>query len=253
MFYFSYYILRSKFSVYFVSVAAELTLVLVGDTNSMKTGSQNILFDHDKQVNVEQISEGLYDLCGRHISVINLLGHQNSETCPLNKGVHAFILLVSNSHHESSYRAGRQWLEKAFGEESLPYLLTVVTHESDEQCKSALTNLKGDDGFNDTRYHTCKKGMTDQREMMALLEKVDVMVQENNPSCYTRPKCEGAHEEDKIKSSEFQGNQQCKFDRERERDEISVNYSVTLNSKSNLSSNVIKTNLKRISNFTAPF
>ncbi|TWW69492.1 hypothetical protein D4764_18G0002980 [Takifugu flavidus] len=36
------------------------------------------------------------------------------------------------------------------------------------------------------------------------------MVQENNPSCYTRPKCEGAHEEDKIKSSEFQGNQQGK-------------------------------------------
>uniref|UniRef100_A0A674MQC0 VLIG-type G domain-containing protein n=1 Tax=Takifugu rubripes TaxID=31033 RepID=A0A674MQC0_TAKRU len=189
-------------------VAAELTLVLVGDTNSMKTGSQNILFDHDKQANVEQISEGLYDLCGRHISVINLLGHQNSETCQLNKGVHAFILLVSNSHHESSYRAGRQWLEKAFGEESLPYLLTVVTHESDEQCKSALTNLKGDDSFNDKRYHTCKKGMTDQREMVTLLEKVDVMVQENNPSCYTRPKCEGAHEEDKIKSSEFQGNQQ---------------------------------------------
>ncbi|XP_056880315.1 interferon-induced very large GTPase 1-like isoform X2 [Takifugu flavidus] len=189
-------------------VAAELTLVLVGDTNSMKTGSQNILFDHDKQANVEQISEGLYDLCGRHISVINLLGHQNSETCQLNKGVHAFILLVSNSHHESSYRAGRQWLEKAFGEESLPYLLTVVTHESDEQCKSALTNLKRDDSFNDKRYHTCKKGMTDQREMLALLEKVDVMVQENNPSCYTRPKCEGAHEEDKIKSSEFQGNQQ---------------------------------------------
>ncbi|TWW69494.1 GTPase 1 Interferon-induced very large [Takifugu flavidus] len=45
-------------------------------------------------------------------------------------------------------------------------------------------------------------------EMVTLLEKVDVMVQENNPSCYTRPKCEGAHEEDKIKSSEFQGNQQ---------------------------------------------
>ncbi|TWW69499.1 Interferon-induced very large GTPase 1 [Takifugu flavidus] len=176
----------------------------------MKTGSQNILFDHDKQANVEQISKGLYDLCGRHISVINLLGHQNSETCQLNKGVHAFILLVSNSHHESSYRAGRQWLEKAFGEESLPYLLTVVTHESDEQCKSALTNLKRDDSFNDKRYHTCKKGMTDQREMLALLEKVDVMVQENNPSCYTRPKCEGAHEEDKIKSSEFQGNQQAK-------------------------------------------
>lgn len=200
--------------MYFVSVADELTLVLVGDTNSMKTRSQNFLFDHDKQANVEQISERLYDLCGRHISVINLLGHQNSETCQLNKGVHAFILLVSNSHHESSYRAGRLWLEKAFGEESLPYLLTVVTHESDEQCNSALTNLKRDESFNDKRYHTCQKGMTDRTEMLALLEKVDNMVQENNPSCYTQPKCEGAHEEDKIKSSEFQGKQQGKFDRE---------------------------------------
>lgn len=212
---FSYYILRSKCSVYFVSVASGRTLVLVGDINSMKTGSQNILFDHDKQGNVEQISEGLYNLCGRHIFVINLLGQQNSDTCQLNKGVHAFILLVSNGHHESSYRAGRQLLEKTFGEESLPYLLTVVTHEPDEQCKSALTDLKGDSSFNDTRYHTCKKGMTDQTELLVLLEKVDVMVQENKPSCYTQLKCEGSHEEGEIKSSEFQENQQCKFDRER--------------------------------------
>ncbi|KAM7372335.1 hypothetical protein PAMP_009512 [Pampus punctatissimus] len=41
----------------------ELTLVLVGDTNSIEFGSKNILFDHDEQTNAEQFSSKLYDLC----------------------------------------------------------------------------------------------------------------------------------------------------------------------------------------------
>lgn len=192
--------------MYFVSVAAELTLVLVGDINSIETGSQNILLN---QRNREQISERLYDLCGRHTSVINLLGQQNSDKFQSDQGVHAFLLLVANGCHESSHRAGLQWLQKAFGEESLAYLMTVVTHEPEDTCDRALTDLKRDSRFNDSRYLTCKKSMTDEREMVTLLEKVDVMVRENNPSCYTRPKCEYVESQEEDETSESQENQQC--------------------------------------------
>lgn len=201
--------------MYSVSVAAELTLVLVGDINSIETGSHNILVSHDVQGKTEQISDRLYDLCGRHISVINLLGQPNSDRFQSDKGVHAFVLLVANGCHESSYRAGLQWLQKAFGEESLPYLITVVTHEPEDKCERALADLQRHSCFNSSRYLTCRKRMTDEREMVTLLEKVAVMVGENNPSCYTPPKCEHmeSQEDDKTESSELLENQQCEQDK----------------------------------------
>lgn len=194
-----------------ILAAAELTLVLVGDINSIETGSLNILLNLEVQRNTEQISERLYGLCGRHISVVNLLGQPNTDSFHFHQDVHAFLLLVANGCHESSHRAGLEWFQKAFGEESLPYLMTVVTHEPEDECERALTDLKRDSRFNDSRFVTCRKSMSDEGEMVALLEKIDVMVRENNPSCYTRPKCEHmeSQEEDKSESSEFQGNQQC--------------------------------------------
>lgn len=205
----------NEISVCFVSVAAELTLVLVGDINSIETGSENILLNHDVQRNTEQISDRLYDLCGRHISVINLLGQPNTDRFHFHQGVHAFLLLVANGCHESSFRAGLEWFQKAFGEESLPYLMTVVTHESEDNCEGALKDLKRDSGFNESRSLTCKKSMSDEREIMSLLEKVHVMVMENNPKCCTRFKFEyiESQEEDKTESSEFQENKQCEWER----------------------------------------
>lgn len=60
---------------FFVSVMSELTLVLIGDDNAIEIGSNNILLDHDMQTNGEQFSSRLYDLCGQHIFIINMLGH----------------------------------------------------------------------------------------------------------------------------------------------------------------------------------
>ncbi|XP_067472122.1 interferon-induced very large GTPase 1-like isoform X3 [Thunnus thynnus] len=196
-------------------VMPELTLVLVGDTNSIEIGSKNILFD---QTNVEQFSSKLYDLCGRHISVINMLGLQNIDKFPLNREVHAFLLLLTNGLHNSQYSSGVQWLEKAFGKESLAYLMTVVTHKSDEECESAVTDLKVYNSFAEKRYHTCTKSMMDEREIIALLEKIDVMVSENDPHCYGGLMCDDnkeqkdlldhkSQEEERINSSVSQQNQ----------------------------------------------
>lgn len=206
--------------MYFVSVIPELTLVLIGDTKSIEIGSKNILLDHEKQANVGQVSSKLYDLCGRHISVINMLGLQNidTDTFPLNKGIHAFLLLLTNGLHNSHYSSGLQWLEKAFGKGSLSYLMTVVTHESDEKCESALTDLKANSSFDEKRYHTCTRSMMDETEIIALFEKIDVMVSENDPHCYSGLMCDEnkeqeehlddeSNEEELVDTSEFQQNQ----------------------------------------------
>ncbi|XP_042249175.1 interferon-induced very large GTPase 1-like isoform X2 [Thunnus maccoyii] len=193
-------------------LTTDLTLVLVGDTNSIEIGSKNLLLDHDVQTNEEQFSHKLYDLFGRCIYVINMLGLQNIDKFPLKRGIHAFLLLLQNGLHISQYSSGVQWLEKTFGKGSLPYLLTVVTHKSDEKCESALTELKANSG--EKRYLTCNNSMMDVNEIIALLKNIDDLVSENDPHCYSGlmyddkdqldPK---SQEEERINSSVSQQNQ----------------------------------------------
>ncbi|XP_078017369.1 interferon-induced very large GTPase 1-like isoform X2 [Epinephelus lanceolatus] len=186
-------------------VIPELTLVLIGDTNTIEIGSKNILLDHDEQTNVEEFSTKLYDLCGRHISVINMLGQPDIDKFPLNQGIHAFLLMLSNGLHTSHYSSGVQWLEKAFGKRSLAYLITVVTHESDEKCERALKDLKANSSFVEKRYHTCTRSMTDVKEIIALLEKIDIMVSENEYHCYS-----GLCDEDKDQNEPLDHKSQTK-------------------------------------------
>lgn len=178
----------------FVSVLPDLTFVLTGERNAIDFGPRNILFDHDEERNAEQFSSKLYDLCGRHISVINILGLQNIDKIPLNQGIHAFLLLVPYGRHSSHYTSGVQWLEKAFGKGSLPYVMTVVTQWPGEKYESALADLKASSRFSEKRCHTCTRGMMDANEIIDLLEKIDVMVSENDYHCYSRLKHE-EHEE----------------------------------------------------------
>lgn len=204
----------------FVPVTPELILVLIGDTNSIEFGPRNILIDHNDTGNAEQVSGNLYDLCGRHISVINMLGLQDIDTIPLNKGIHVFLLLIPHGLHERLYSSGLQWLETVFGKESLAYVMIVVTHESHEKCESALTDLKSKHRFDEKRFHTCTRTMVHKVEIIGLLEKIDVMVTENKSCCYSRPTCDEnedqnkhlgltSHEEERVASSEFQQIHRC--------------------------------------------
>ncbi|XP_026181040.1 interferon-induced very large GTPase 1-like isoform X2 [Mastacembelus armatus] len=184
----------------------ELTLALVGDTNSIEIGSKNILLDNDEQTNVEQFSSRLYDLCGRHISVINMLGPQNIDQFPLNRGIHAFLLLIPNGLHHSHY-SSVQWLENTFGKRCLSYVMTVLTHKPDENCENALTELRSNSSLVEKRHHTCTKSVMDENELIVLLEKLDLMVSENDPPCYSRLMFDENKEQKKLlqhKTSEDQ-------------------------------------------------
>ncbi|XP_061566939.1 interferon-induced very large GTPase 1-like [Cololabis saira] len=167
-------------------VMPPLTLVLIGDTKTIKIGPRNLLLDRDEQTNVEQFSSRLYDLCGRRVSVINMLGLRSVDKIPSIQTVHAFILLLPKALHRPHYSLGMQWLENAFGKQHTANVITVVTHQSDEKCELALTDLKVDDSFSEKRFHTCTRTMMDEKEIMELLKKIDVMVSENNPPYYSR-------------------------------------------------------------------
>ena len=215
-------LLHLYYYVYFVSVMDKLTLVLIGEINSIEFGSKNILLDNDKQENREQFSNKLYDLCGRHILVINMLDRQNIESVPVHERIHASLLLIPYGHHNHHYSSGLEWLEKTFGKESLSSVITVLTHESDENCESALTELKANSTFDEKRYHTCRRHMGDEMEIINLLKKIDDMVTEND-LYYTRAMCDEqkeqsdkhldpkSNEEEYVRSSVLQQNQTGEF------------------------------------------
>ncbi|XP_054860922.1 interferon-induced very large GTPase 1-like isoform X3 [Amphiprion ocellaris] len=170
-------------------VMSALTLVLIGDSNSIEIGPKNILIDHDEPTKVDQFSSKLYDLCGRHISVINMLGFPNVDKIPLNQEVDAFLLLLPNNVHSGHYKGTMQWLESIFGTAFLSYVITVETRKQGEKCGSALTVLKANSSFSEKRYHTCTRDMMNENEITALLETIDVMVLENKQR-YTRLMCD---------------------------------------------------------------
>ncbi|XP_007544488.2 interferon-induced very large GTPase 1-like [Poecilia formosa] len=165
------------------AVTPPLTLVLIGNKKSIEIGSKNILLDHDQEIHEKEFSSRLYDLLGRQISVINLLGLPSIDTIPEIPEFPEdciFILLVSNDQQENQYSSGLQWLEKTLGKDHSSYVMTVVTHDSEEICENELQKLKATSVFSEKRYHTCTRSMTDGNEIIALLEKIDDMVSENS-------------------------------------------------------------------------
>ncbi|XP_043956572.1 interferon-induced very large GTPase 1-like isoform X2 [Gambusia affinis] len=161
-------------------VTPPLTLVLIGNKNSIEIGSKNILLDHDQEIHVKEFSSRLYDLLGHQISVINMLGFPSIDMIPEILEDRAFILLVSNDQHENQYTSGMQWLEETLGKEFSSYVMTVVTHDdSEEISENELQKLKAKSSFSEKRYHTCTRSMMDENEIIRLLTKIDAMVFES--------------------------------------------------------------------------
>ncbi|XP_023205146.1 interferon-induced very large GTPase 1-like isoform X3 [Xiphophorus maculatus] len=159
-------------------VTPPLTLVLIGNKNSIDIGSKNILLDHDQEIHVKE--SRLYDLFGDQITLINMLGFPSIDTIPEIPQDCAFILLVSNDRHENQYTSGMQWLEKTLGKEHSSYVMTVVTHDdSEEISENELQKLKAKSVFSEKRNHTCTRSMKDENEIVALWEKINDMVSEN--------------------------------------------------------------------------
>ncbi|XP_067089390.1 interferon-induced very large GTPase 1-like isoform X1 [Osmerus mordax] len=187
----------------------KLTVVLIGDTDSVEMDSQNLLLTHDRQLSLmaaagcSQIALRLYDLCGRHVSIINMLGLQTTEQVDQvslehylgqvahEQGIHAFLLLSTLGQHIDSLRREAQWLQRKLGEKSLAFVIPVFTCDNQQDYSNVLRELRAHSDLKhliDTcrdRYHTCKRGMDDPLEMLSLLDKINLMVSETPPGCYS--------------------------------------------------------------------
>uniref|UniRef100_A0A674B3T1 Interferon-induced very large GTPase 1-like n=1 Tax=Salmo trutta TaxID=8032 RepID=A0A674B3T1_SALTR len=190
--------------LYYVSVTADLTIhvALIGDPNAVTIEPGNLLLDKDLYSEADEashIAPRIYDLCGRSVSVTNMLGLQSAEPTQISlenhisqlvckTGIHAF-LLISPLGNVYEHNMVEDWLQTMLGERSLAFAMTVFTHENEPD--TALGDLNDNSDLKHVtekcgdRYHTCKKSMDDPEEIITLLEKIDLMVSENQPCCYT--------------------------------------------------------------------
>eukprot|EP00063_Salmo_salar_P068447 XP_014043282.1 PREDICTED: interferon-induced very large GTPase 1-like [Salmo salar] len=117
---------------------------------------------------------------------ISLENHISQLVCKT--GIHAF-LLISALGNVYEHNMVEDWLQTMLGERSLAFAMTVFTHENEPD--TALGDLNDNSDLKHVtekcgdRYHTCKKSMDDPEEIITLLEKIDLMVSENQPCCYT--------------------------------------------------------------------
>lgn len=185
-------------------VTADLAIhvALIGDPNAVTIEPGNLLLDKDLYSEADEashIAPRIYDLCGRSVSVTNMLGLQSAEPTQISlenhisqlvckTGIHAF-LLISALGNVYEHNMVEDWLQTMLGERSLAFAMTVFTHENEPD--TALGDLNDNSDLKHVtekcgdRYHTCKKSMDDPEEIITLLEKIDLMVSENQPCCYT--------------------------------------------------------------------
>ncbi|XP_076866542.1 interferon-induced very large GTPase 1-like [Brachyhypopomus gauderio] len=182
----------------------DLTIVLFGNTSAVLFGDQNILLGQEpaplEKEDFSLTAPKSRMVSGRNISVINILGLQEDElyldTVDKTTGqlvkeneIHAFIFILCQL--TDADKLGLEWLQSSFGEGVLPYVMILFTYEREEDRDTIIDDLKNNSVLEELlkkcgdRYHTCSKSMNNQSEMRTLLEKIDHLVSENNPHCYT--------------------------------------------------------------------
>lgn len=175
----------------------DLTVVLIGDTKAVEVGATNILLSQEEQPKADNLTlfaPGLYDLCGRHISVINMLGRQNTdhiERVMQEKQIHAILLFLPVSQHIEGFQTGTEQLQKyIIGDKSNAIAMTVFTYQDDQSSSGAFNDLRSNVNLKhiekyENRHHLCKKTMDDPSEILSLLEKIDIMIANNEPCLHT--------------------------------------------------------------------
>ncbi|XP_062844058.1 interferon-induced very large GTPase 1-like [Trichomycterus rosablanca] len=180
-----------------------LTVVLFGKTTAIKFGSENVLLGPD-HVHPTQVNFPLKAIVsGRHLSVIDMMDlHENALYLdPVEhitgglvreNNIHSFILVLELDNITESDKLKINWLQGQFGEDVLPYVMVLFTYDREEEEGDSIIDDLMKDSFIEQitekcggRYCTCSKSMSNQVEMKTLLEKIELMVQENTEPCYT--------------------------------------------------------------------
>lgn len=180
--------------------------MLFGNTSAVNFGPENLLLGQDQPIvgntELSQIVPISRMVSGRNVSVINILGLEETEFSPdgvyqiisrlVNKNnIHAFIFVLQLNRLTDNDKSGLEWLKRTFGEDALSFVMILFTYEREEECDTIVDDLKKNTVLEQLtrqcgdRYHTCSKSMTNQSEMRSLLERIDRLISENNQGCYS--------------------------------------------------------------------
>ncbi|XP_051745708.1 interferon-induced very large GTPase 1-like [Ctenopharyngodon idella] len=178
-----------------------LSVVLFGNSAAVQFGNENLLLG-EKETNMKnaEISrivplQGNISEC--HISVINMIDlHEDEHEDNLigqvenRSEIHAFVFVVRLGQFTDPDKMGLEWLQRVFGDKVLQFVMILFTYEREEECDTIKDDLKKDPVLEKLlekcggRYQTCNKMMNNQSEIRRLMNKIELLFNENK-QCYT--------------------------------------------------------------------
>jgi len=191
-----------------------VTAVFFGNSSSVQFGHENILLG-EKQTNTENAEMSRIvplqrKISERHISVLNITGLHETELyldCVdtligqlVNENeIHAFIFVVRLGQLTNDDQMVLEWLQRVFGDKVrvfgdkvLQFVMILLTYEREEETDIIIDDLKKNPVLEQLlekcggRYHTCNKRMNNQSEMRELMNKIELLFNENQQQCYTK-------------------------------------------------------------------
>lgn len=181
-----------------------LTIVLSGNSASVQFGEENILLGEKLKTESTEISNIVLvskKISKHHISMINMIDVHESERVDHLIGqlvnehqIKAFILVVRLGQLKEA--DGLEWLQKAFGDKVLKFVMILFTYEREEELETVTDDPTKNPVLKQLlekcggRYQTCKKEMNNQSEINELMNKIEHLFNENQQQCYTGQKRE---------------------------------------------------------------
>lgn len=183
-----------------------LTVVVFGNSTSVQFEPGNFLLGEEKPcfktTELSKIVPSQREIAEHHISVINIIDlhesllklpstdHDINQLVNENK-IHVFIFVVRLDQLTDADKMGLKWLQSAFGDKVLQYVMILFTYETEEKCDTIIDDLKNNTVLQQLlekcggRYQTCNKMMNNQSEMRDLMNQIEHLFNENQQQCYT--------------------------------------------------------------------
>ncbi|RXN12448.1 interferon-induced very large GTPase 1-like protein [Labeo rohita] len=180
-----------------------LSVLLFGSFSAVQFGHENIVLGENiENVATSRIVSSQRKISDRHVSVINMIDFHETELylesvdhligqLMDDNQIHAFIFVLRLNQLTDADKMGLEWLQRVFGDKVLQFVLILFTYETDEECDTIIDDLKKNSDLEQLlekcggRYQTCNKMMNNQSEMRELMNKIELLFNDNQQQCYT--------------------------------------------------------------------